>query len=510
MPRESVSYRITGVEPSYDAAWARAPRALRREFWRTVVALGLEVKDRELAAGLDAHGRPMHPLSKYTIEHRKSAMGPADPKAPPLTPAYGLSRTRSLLDGRAHDDYALFFWRTDKVTGRQWGQMMGWHRKGGPRLPPRDVIGLSPAGKAEVKRRAWEWWAARKREATPVPIPQQTPTPADATLVRRVPRHQPKRPERAVPKQNKRVSQTEINGNVYTLQTGSAAQINRAIGNGTFSGFRQVAPTANALRHYNPRYGRFQPPPPPPAAPAKPMPPRPSSPSSPATRPAKPAPDPLRPFREWTPAADLPTAEVFMRKHLRVNVVAHDDATGVFGTAHPDDATRLEHINAVTAEWVRLRLAFPRMPSSPVQTFYATDDARGRCTVPSLNPPGTPVKMTTKSREWSQQDRNRIAAWEKRVGRNHGTERQGTQIADNFRHELGHALTTKDALRDYNATVPDQATPLEWARQNLSEYAASDELESFAEAFGIFTRADYVAGTLPAKMEAFFRTLLGD
>lgn len=330
---QSFAFKVEGVEPP----GYRDRPDLHQEFWRTVVALVLSVKDRELAEGKDALGQPMTPISLYTREHRKSAMGPADPNAPPLTPAYGLSRTRSLLDGRAHaaQHHALFFWRVDPVTGQHWGKILGYHRKGSKKLPVRNVIGLSPAGRAEVQRRARQWWDARVRHVVPVPTPAKTPAPAGATLLRSLPKYQPKNPAAAVPEANRRIGQVEVNGHVYTLQGGSFAQINRAAANGSFSGFRQVKTTGK----YNFGYGRFQPPGSGPTPPSKPNPPK-RGPKRPtarqAPRPAKrepvpppPAPRPIVPPRGVTappPAAFLehgaqldarlrPTVERLARQH---------------------------------------------------------------------------------------------------------------------------------------------------------------------------------------------------
>ena len=158
----SFSYRIRGIEPFHDPAWRAAPDAVRRAFWKEVVKIGLEVKDHELSEGLDKNGQEMIAISRRTRENRRSAMGPADPNAPPLQPAYGLSRTRSLLAGRAFNDHAEFFWRFDDHTQASWGRILNYHRRGKGRLPVRDVIGLSPKGVAEVERRAQRWWFAHK------------------------------------------------------------------------------------------------------------------------------------------------------------------------------------------------------------------------------------------------------------------------------------------------------------------------------------------------------------
>src|SRR4051794_23775684 len=106
-----VSFRLRGIEPAHDPAWKAAPEKLRRAFWAEVVKLGKEAKDRELAAGLDRFGSPLARIAASTRAHRRSAMGPADPDAPALTPAYGLSRTRSLFAGKAFADHALFYWK---------------------------------------------------------------------------------------------------------------------------------------------------------------------------------------------------------------------------------------------------------------------------------------------------------------------------------------------------------------------------------------------------------------
>ena len=103
----ALSYRIAGIRAPGRRVARTADRAERLEFWPAVVRFGLLRKDQELAAGIDRFGQPMVPIAPRRT-HRRSAMGPADPNAPPLTPAHALSRTRSLLDGRAHDGSRCF------------------------------------------------------------------------------------------------------------------------------------------------------------------------------------------------------------------------------------------------------------------------------------------------------------------------------------------------------------------------------------------------------------------
>src|SRR6185437_1836711 len=150
----ATSFKIRGIEPP-DLG---SERAIRLMFWGWAVDEGLRVKDAELARGLDKDGAPLRPISPATRKHRRAAMtasGKGDPSAPPLMPAYQLSRTRSLLAGRPLPTHADFYWRFDPFTGDSWGVILAIHAKAG-----RDVIGLSPKGVAKVKARCWARWAA--------------------------------------------------------------------------------------------------------------------------------------------------------------------------------------------------------------------------------------------------------------------------------------------------------------------------------------------------------------
>lgn len=163
MPRISSAFRLTGIEPD-DLAWHAATEADRRGFWREAVRIGLRVKDESLARGLDRHGLKLKRVSRYTREHRRSAMGPANPLAPALMPAEGLSRTRAYLKGRAFADHAEFFWSNG------WGRILHFHRVGARnhwarsgKLPVRDVIGLSQADENKIRREVLAWWKAKTK-----------------------------------------------------------------------------------------------------------------------------------------------------------------------------------------------------------------------------------------------------------------------------------------------------------------------------------------------------------
>ena len=165
--RRRIGYRITlsQVGPVLDPAWSSAGPGVRAEVLRWVAVFGLKEKDADLAAGLDAKGRPLRPVSEATRRNRRSAMGPADPDAPALMPAYAVSRTRLLLDAEVSVKAGAveFFWTYDAFTDGSWGKILDHHRKGiGKRKVKRDVIGISPAALSRIRDQIASRWAAWK------------------------------------------------------------------------------------------------------------------------------------------------------------------------------------------------------------------------------------------------------------------------------------------------------------------------------------------------------------
>jgi hypothetical protein len=154
----SIGFKVDVAPPP---ELASQPASVRQEYWREVLRLALAAKDAELAAGLDRFGMPFRPIAESTRRHRRSAMGPADPNAPPLMPAHGKSRTRSLLTGSATPDGCRLTWKADPLTGSSWARILSYHQKGSKRLPVRDVIGLAPSRVESVKRQAWSWYFSR-------------------------------------------------------------------------------------------------------------------------------------------------------------------------------------------------------------------------------------------------------------------------------------------------------------------------------------------------------------
>ncbi|WP_395735261.1 hypothetical protein [Prosthecobacter sp.] len=166
----------------------------------------------------------------------------------------------------------------------------------------------------------------------------------------------------------------------------------------------------------------------------------------------------------------------------------------------------IKHMQTIADEWRRVREAFPALKRGGiVNTFLCLSSKRGRAHLDGPSP-----FMSTKAVEWSDASFAGIAQWEKLNKRNWGTERKGSQVQDNFRHELGHTMSTPAIIETFKREVLAKHD-LEWFRQNVSEYSATNSWEAIAEAFGICTRVDYIRGTFPPALERFiFQTMLGE
>ena len=230
------------IGPSFEIPASIAPRDVsrssvdrRRAFWGAVAIYVIEAKERELRKGVDIDGNPLATLASSTIKHRKSAMGPAHAHAKPLTPAYALSRTRSLFTAEVNDSATgvICWWLYDAITGASWGEILEYHRTGSDQLPIRDVIGLAPASLASVKRQAAAWWASNRPapayRPTGVEPGRVTPLPEPGAWRRRLPPGTEglewlKPSETGIPRTMaapaKAVQTFRIGGHTYTLQGG--------------------------------------------------------------------------------------------------------------------------------------------------------------------------------------------------------------------------------------------------------------------------------------------------
>lgn len=156
-----------------------APASMRRLYWTKFGEFAAKAKDADLAAGLDKNGAPLAPIANSTREARLnpaySPMGIADPNAPPLTPVYDASRTRSLLRHRADENGVTFYWDYDQHTGNSWGVILSYHRVPVGNRPARDVFGLSPNAQNRARAQAIRWWNSylSKRLAANVRIAAQ-------------------------------------------------------------------------------------------------------------------------------------------------------------------------------------------------------------------------------------------------------------------------------------------------------------------------------------------------
>lgn len=156
------------VKPPKGPAWDSARDSQRLRYWQEVGRLGAAAKQEDLARGVGVDGRKLRPITEATRKRRAlfdySPMGTASPKAPPLTPCYSASRTRSLLRWEATAEGVTFGWAYDIHTGRPWGEILRYHADGGGHLPARDVIGLSATATKRVQRDATAWWVKTGRK----------------------------------------------------------------------------------------------------------------------------------------------------------------------------------------------------------------------------------------------------------------------------------------------------------------------------------------------------------
>ncbi len=237
-----IGYRLR-IQPSDLSTY---PDRAKRVWFDLVVKYGLIAKDKDLAKGLGADGKPMRALRPKTIKYRKSEVGPVTKTAPPLIPALELSRVRSLLTGRAHSGSAEFWWKFDSVSGDSFAVILRYQRD----EYGRDVFGLSPRGTAWTLARATKDWEAWKASPEAGRLTAGRPGIPAARQVRKP------IPEVAV-RQNLDKSE---------LFPGARPIIEKAIAEGRFPGFRRL----NARgEQWKPGTGI----PPPPAAPRRPPPP---------------------------------------------------------------------------------------------------------------------------------------------------------------------------------------------------------------------------------------------
>jgi len=193
-------------------------------WFQWVVDLGLERKDKELARGWDKDG-VVHPLSPYTIAHRKSEVGPVTKTAPRLIPALELSRVRSLLTGRAHTTSAEFWWKYDAVTGESFAVILHYAAEEG-----HDVFGLSSAGTSWVKQEATKKWQAWKAAGGGMRAT------AEAPGVRAI--HPPASVFRPVSSVLRPVQKVDLKK--YDISGSEKPLIEKAIAAGRFRGFRRL------------------------------------------------------------------------------------------------------------------------------------------------------------------------------------------------------------------------------------------------------------------------------
>lgn len=124
--------------------------------WRQTLE---EDNEQGILKGQDGFGNPMVPIAETTKKYRKSAVGKADPNAPPMIPCYALSRVIA--------NYVTAFYRDgvrwvvigawENVLSKKGVPFLPFHFRGEGHLPVRNLAHIRPWG----MQRAREQLAAR-------------------------------------------------------------------------------------------------------------------------------------------------------------------------------------------------------------------------------------------------------------------------------------------------------------------------------------------------------------
>jgi len=222
-------------------------------------------------------------------------------------------------------------------------------------------------------------------------------------------------------------------------------------------------------------------------------------------------PAPMKPAA-FTSAGTLVEAERWAAREMGVGLVDYQGG-GKWGEPLGSDAERLAKLNKVNREWDRLRRQYPNMAKKPVDTLYVTKTDEGRCDMGYTRLQGRKIRLSTAD-ELSAEQLAKWQGWEIRHdGQKYAVEYTRTRTKENFRHELGHALSTDEIVRDWQRTAAKLLTPgnarRDWFRENVSWYAAKipDEI---AETFALMTAPGYRRGMLPSELERVIFKMLGE
>ena len=227
---DSAAWTLSGIAPP-DNTYRDAGDDTHRSFWRFISQRGVERFRWRCSAGLDRNGAGLAPISARTRQRGRwrSHTGQGTPDNPPLSPALGKSRTPDLIRGRGFPDHAEWHWGFDEVSGRNWGQVMLWHRAGAGHLPQRDVIGWSADDLAWLRTEGAKWWYAYQHG--------QRVAAAGAELGLPTEHREAFHPE--PPKKIKVVGRTDIEYATFGIG-GNRERTARAIEEGYHTGFRQL------------------------------------------------------------------------------------------------------------------------------------------------------------------------------------------------------------------------------------------------------------------------------
>jgi len=233
---------------------------------------------------------------------------------------------------------------------------------------------------------------------------------------------------------------------------------------------------------------------------------------------------------EFVEATTVAEAEAFSKK-LGLRVVDPNSPSqvkgfqaGGFNRVTKSESARVQVFNEVNFEMVRLS----RMAERPVEELtkntivgvagdlkssrgLASPFRRGLGKNAGMQLSAQPSETLVAARkarvDWSAANSGKRWTW------NDNLTYDPLGIRSVVRHELGHVLTSREALARFRGLI--RGLPADslvrtkgWWQVAVSQGASINDLEAIAELFSTITSPDYVAGTLPAIFEDFVTTLL--
>ena len=207
--------------------------------------------------------------------------------------------------------------------------------------------------------------------------------------------------------------------------------------------------------------------------------------------------------KEYRPASTLREAEDWAKREMGIADILYSAGSESrdWGRTTLNEAGRLKTLNAINAEWDRLRSRYPKL-RCPLDRIYVLGADRGRATLG-----GDALSV---ARALTEEEITFTRSWEKTAMRRWEASDPARRSEGNFRHELGHILSTRPVHSSWERACgkmqPGQRKS--WFTKNISEYASENASEELAESFCLYTGERYKTQILPRELEKIIKSML--